>query len=172
MKNRFLFLICLLTAAGMIFLVGCTPKYPSAEQKAKIDKYLELWNTGNFTGVENVLCDEYELIKSPGYIPQKGIDALKIYIAKLRTDYPDFKVVIDEMMADKDHVALIWTVTATKTDTADKQAAPIKLTQKGLSFIHFKDNKVKDEWLATDNMSWLKQLGYSIVPPQPVKKTK
>jgi steroid delta-isomerase-like uncharacterized protein len=172
MKNRYLFLMCLLTAAGMLFLAGCTPKYPSAEQKANLDKYLEIWNTGNFTGVENVLANDYELIKNPGYEPQKGIDAFKNYIAKLRTDFPDFKVVIDEIMADKDRVALIWTVTATKTDTADKQAAPVKLTQRGLSFIHLKVNKVKDEWLATDDMSWLKQLGFSIVPPQPVKKTK
>lgn len=36
---------------------------------------------------------------------------------------------------------------------------------KGMSMVHFIDGKIKDEWISNNDLSWLKQLDYVIVPP-------
>jgi len=157
LSNKLIFV-----AIAVVFIVGCNPQYPTKLQQDNLDKYLSFWNTGNFEGIENVLDADYEYIASPNYEPQKGIEALKKEISETRTSFPDFKVVVEEKFANKDRVAVLWSITATRADNDT-----IKLNGKGISIIHFKDNKIKDEWLANNNLLWLKQMGYSITPPPP-----
>jgi hypothetical protein len=32
-------------------------------------------------------------------------------------------------------------------------------------YFHFVDDKIKDEWIASNNGYWLHQLGFKLVPP-------
>jgi predicted ester cyclase len=157
LRNKLIFM-----AIAVVFIVGCNPKYPTKVQQDNLDKYLSYWNTGNFEGIENVLDADYEYIASPSYEPKKGIEAFKKEVSETRTSFPDFKVVVEEKFADKDRVAILWSITATRADNDT-----IKLNGKGISIIHFKDGKLKDEWLGNNNLLWLKQMGYSITPPPP-----
>ncbi|MFH1119418.1 MAG: ester cyclase [Bacteroidota bacterium] len=154
----------MLMAIAMVFIVGCNPRYPNKVQQANLDKYLSFWNTGNFDGIDEVLTTDYEYIASPNYEPKKGIEAFKKEVSETRSSYPDFKVVIIEKLANKDGIAIIWSITGTRSDNAS-----IKLNGKGISIIHFADNKIKDEWLANNNLLWLRQIGYSITPPAPAE---
>jgi hypothetical protein len=161
LKNKLL-----LMAIAVIIISGCNPRYPTKVQEENLDKYLSIWNTGNFEGIENVLDTDYEYIASPNYEPKKGIDAFKQEISETRTRFPDFKVVVEEKFGDKDRVAILWSITATRADNDT-----IKLNGKGVSIIHFEGNLIKDEWLANNNLLWLQQMGYAITPPQSVVKT-
>jgi len=157
LKNKLM-----LMAIAVAFIVGCHPQYPTKVQDENLEKYLSFWNTGNFEGIENVLDADYEYIASPNYEPVKGIEAFKKEVSATRTRFPDFNVIVEEKFADKDRVAVLWSITATRADNDT-----IKLNGKGISILHFKDNKLKDEWLANNNLLWLKQMGYSIIPPAP-----
>ena len=157
----------MLMVITVVFIAGCNPQYPTKVQQDNLDKYLSYWNTGNFEGINEVLTSDYEYIASPNYEPLKGIDALKKEIYETRSSFPDFKVVVIEKLANKDGVAILWSISGTKSDNAE-----IKLNGKGISIIHFKDNKIKDEWLANNNLLWFRQMGYTITPPEPVEEAK
>jgi len=148
-------------AIAVVFIVGCNPQYPTKVQDETLEKYLSIWNTGNFEGIENVLDTDYEYIASPNYEALKGIEAFKKEVSGTRSSFPDFKVVVEEKFGDKDQLAVLWSITATRADNDT-----IKLKGKGISIVHFKDNKIKDEWLANNNLLWLRQMGYSITPPE------
>jgi predicted ester cyclase len=76
--------------------------------------------------------------------------------------------VIDETVYEKDKIALIWSISATNTGQGKMPPTGKVIKGQGISVIHLKDGKIKDEWLASNDLLWLKQLGFTIVPPEPV----
>ena len=153
---------------AMVFMTSCVQQGIPTDVQSTLDKYVEYWNTGQFDGIENVLCEDYELLESPNYEPQKGLMLFKQEIANLRTAYPDFHLVIDETVYEKDKIALIWSISATNTGQGKMPPTGKVIKGQGISVIHLKDGKIKDEWLASNDLLWLKQLGFTIVPPEPV----
>ena len=166
MKILSIFLVILL----LITLSGCDKTNSPTDLKVKFDKYVYYWNTANFDGINDILNEDFELIESPKFEPQKGIEAFKQNLLATHKAYPDFHLAINEMIYDKTKIACIWTVTATGKGQNDSTLTgkPIKIS--GISVIHFKDGKIKDEWLAKNEYLWLQQLGYSFVPPSPDTK--
>jgi hypothetical protein len=41
-----------------------------------------------------------------------------------------------------------------------------KLNVMGISILHFKDGKIKDEWISSADLLWMQHLGYTLMPPQ------
>ena len=143
----------------LVMTVGCDRKNTSIELMTQVDKLATFWNTGNFDGIENVLCEDFEIRMSPLYEPEKGIDAFKESVLNTRKSYPDFKITIDEAFLSNNAGAGRWTIHATsKNGTA--------LQIPGMSILHFVDGKIKDEWISNNDLLWLKQLDYSIKPPE------
>ena len=58
-----------------------------------------------------------------------------------------------------------WTITATNTGTGLHPPTGKHVEVMGMSIVHFVDNKLKDEWIANNNIDWLMQLGYKLTPP-------
>jgi steroid delta-isomerase-like uncharacterized protein len=149
----------------LIVILGCNKKDTSGDLKKKIDTYVEYWNTANFRGIEDLLCEDFALIESPKFETNKGIDNFKQTVIAYKTAYPDFHLSVDEIVYDKDKIAGIWTITATNTGQGDRPPTGKHIKIKGLSIIHFKDGKIKDEWIAGNDYYWLAQLGYTFIPP-------
>jgi len=167
-------LIALLTAVTlftvMVLLSGCGNKGIPPDVKEKLDKYIGYWNTGHFDGIEKVLCPDYELLESPGYEPQKGIKAFEKMISDMLTRCPDFHLVVEETVYEKDKLAIIWSIMATNTGPGYIQPTGKVVKGKGISVLHLKDGKIKDEWLANNDLQWMTQLGFSFVPPKTKNK--
>lgn len=115
MKNLIRVITAFALFTVMAFISGCREKGIPVDIKETLDKYLGYWNTGQFDGMGNVLCEDFELLESPGFEPQKGIESFKQSITDMRTAYPDFHLKIDETVYEKDKIALIWTISATNT---------------------------------------------------------
>jgi len=158
MKNQLKKLFGLLLVL-LIAIIGCNQKDSSSELMSQVDKYLTFWNTGNFDGIENILCEDFEIRVSPLYEPEKGIEAFKESVLSTRESYPDFKITIDESFHIDDNLAGRWTVQAT-SKTGKRLIIP------GMSILHFVDGKIKDEWISNNDLLWLEQLDYSIKPPE------
>ncbi len=158
MKKQLSILTCLLLLALVVFHSGCNKKDPAAELSPKIDKLLAYWNTGNFEGIEDVLHPEFEMRMSPNYEPEKGIEAFKESVSKTRESYPDFKITIEEGVYGENVAAGRWTIHATsKTGKI--------MNVMGISMLHFADGKIKDEWISSNDLLWMEQLGYQLLPP-------
>jgi len=158
MKNQSSILLGLLLAFFML-IFGCNQKDSSNELMSQVDKLLTFWNTGNFDGIENVLSEDFEMRSSPLYEPEKGIEAFKKSVLSTRESYPDFNITVDERFLSGNVGAGRWTIHATS-----KNGKILNIP--GMSILHFVDGKIKDEWIANNDLLWLKQLNYSIKPPE------
>lgn len=143
----------------LIIIMGCNQKDSSSELMSQVDKLLTFWNTGNFDGIENVLCEDFEIRMSPLYEPEKGITAFKESVLSTRESYPDFKITIDDSFLSDNIGAGRWTIHATS-----KTGKTLNIP--GISILHFVDGKIKDEWISNNDLQWLEQLDYSIKPPE------
>ena len=158
------FTAVLLTATATL-LSGCVEKGIPANIQDTLDKYVGYWNTGQFDGIENILAEDFELLESPGFEPEKGIELFKKTISYMLTAYPDFRLVINETVYEKDKIAAIWTATGTNTGLGEMPPTGKAIKGQGISVIHLKDGKIRDEWLANNNLLWMMQLGFTVVPP-------
>ena len=149
----------------IIIILNCAKPDPTTTFKPLVEKYVDIWNTGNFTETETILHPNFELRMSPKFEAEKGIPSFKESVMKWRKAYPDFHIELHEIVYDKDAVAVRWTITATNTGPGMNPPTGKHVEVMGMSIIHFSDNKLKDEWIASSNLYWLMQLGYKLQSP-------
>ena len=135
------------------------------DYKNLIDRYIEYWNTGNLENIEEVLHPDFELRITPTYEPETGIETFKESVKNYRTTYPDFTVEVIELIFEGSTAAARWRITATHSGPGWIPPTNKNVDVLGMSFFHFKDGKLLDEWVASNNSYWLQQLGYTIQPP-------
>jgi steroid delta-isomerase-like uncharacterized protein len=166
-----LFLSASVLITAFVFLAGCQQQPPDASQKLKplVDKYVEVWNTGNL--------DELDAIVGPHYVRHAnlapdvdGVDGLKKVISGFRTAYPDLKLTSDEEIYAENKATLRWTLTGTNTGPGEMPPTGKSIKLWGLGTAHFADGKIAEEWAAYDNQSLMEQLGYTMMPPKGGKK--
>lgn len=166
MKNIFKSAVLIFMIFSAPLFLGCSSdKMPEATKKT-FDRFIGYWNSGQFDGIEEVLTQDFEMIESPEFEPRKGIDYFKKLVSNTRTTFPDFRIVVNEIIYSRDRAAFIWTVTGTQTGPGEISPTGRTINGKGISVLHFSNGKVKDEWLANNNLQWFMQLGYTIVPPE------
>ncbi len=165
MKRTIFILTTAMVIAGLFYVGGCVEKGIPPNIQKSFDKYVDYWNTGNFEGIEEVIDSSFEMIESPSFEPKKGIENLKQIILDTRTAYPDFKLEILDVVYNNDKLGIIWTCKGTNTGPGNLLPTGKVINGKGVSFLHFKNGKIKDEWLANNNLLWMKQLGWTFVPP-------
>jgi len=148
-----------------ILMFSCAKQSNIDYQKQLVDKYVKYWNTGDFEGIEEVLHPDFELMTTPKYNAVIGIEKFKETITKWRIAYPDFYIQLDEEIYGSDEGAVRWTITATHTGQGNMPPTGKRVEVKGISLFHIVDNKIKDEWIAGNDLHWLRQLGFTLVPP-------
>ena len=150
-----------------LMLISCSEqqKGTKAEFRWKIDKYVEFWNTGNFNDIHDILCEDFELRMTPQFESIPGIDSFMEEVTSWRKAYPDFNITIDETIYSNNALTLRWTITATNTGTGSHPPTGKRIKVPGMSIFHFANGKIKDEWIASNNYYWLKQLGFTLSPP-------
>ncbi|MBN2399666.1 MAG: ester cyclase [Candidatus Aminicenantes bacterium] len=148
--------LCLLAVA--IIFSGCAKKDPAVKFAPQIEKLLAFWNSGDFTGIEDVLHEDFEMRMSPMFTAEKGIAAFKESVSKTRESYPDFLITVEEGFYSENAAAGRWTIRATGKNGQ-------KMNVMGISMLHFADGKIKDEWISSNDLLWMEQLGYQLLPP-------
>ncbi len=153
----------------MIAIVGCQQKAdPSLKLKPLADKYIEVWNGGNLSGLDAIMASDYEhhSNQSPDV---SGIDGLKKIISGFRTAYPDLKMVLDDAVYADNGSAARWTFTGTNTGAGEMPPTGKTVKISGISIFRFANGKIASEWVAFDNQSFMEQLGFTMTPPATAK---
>ena len=65
----------------------------------------------------------------------------------------------------RNKAAAKWTIEATNTGQGWHPPTGKHVEVIGISILHFADGKIKDEWIASNNLYWLQQLGYKLESP-------
>jgi steroid delta-isomerase-like uncharacterized protein len=77
-----------------------------------------------------------------------------------RQAFPDLKMNIDLILAEKDLVAVRWTATGTNTGTGNGLPATGKFVKvSGQATFRFVDGKIAEEWASGDTIGIMRQLG-------------
>ena len=164
MKNLFTYssFLLLITLA----FVTCQKKDYSTELNPIIDKYLEAWNEGNLDILDDITSLDFELRINPDFEVKSGRDKLKESITNTKTAYPDFLVTVHNRLFVSDTAVVIhWTITGTNTGEGSHPPTGNKAQSNGFSIIFFADGKLTGEWIAYSDLTWVKQLGFTVTPP-------
>ena len=137
----------------------------STEQNKALSRRFmeEVVNRGNISLVDELVAPDFVEHEElpPGITP--GREAIKQLPAIFRSAFPDFKVTIDDLIAEGDKVV----VRTTWSGTHKGEFMGLAATGKGVSFgvidiIRIAGGKFVEHWGQMDNMGMMQQLG--VVP--------
>jgi predicted ester cyclase len=131
-----------------------------------MEAFGDAWNTGNLEQLDRICDPNFELRMTPKFEAKVGLDSLKSEITMWRTAYPDFHITIDEVFFSANAAAGRWTITATNTGPGMYPPTGKQVNTPGMSIFHYADGKLMDVWIGGNNLLWMKQLGFSLAPPE------
>ena len=144
----------------MIIIMACQSGHEtSGTMKMQIDRLMEYWNSGKFKGIELVLDPGFEMMMSPQFEANKGSQAFIASVLQTREAYPQFEITPVEIIGSGNTATCRWKIEAiSKTGK--------KINVMGVSLFHFYKGKIKDEWIFSNDLLWMEQLGYQITPAE------
>jgi steroid delta-isomerase-like uncharacterized protein len=137
------------------------------ENKAKVRRLVEeLVNKGDLAVVDEVFATNF-VNHSPATGTTPDREGIRQYITMVRSAFPDYHNVVEDLVAEGDRVA----VHVTCRGTHRAQFMGIAPTGKSVAFpavsiFRFAGGKVIERWNTTDNLVLLQQLGVVSPPGQ------
>lgn len=163
MKKLILILTILLLA---VILASCEKPGYSEQIEPLLEQYVGVWNGDSLSDLDGITDTNFQLRMIPELEPLIGIEKLKEAITVTRKQFPDFMInETERLFAGDSAVVLRWTATGTFQGEADLTITGNKVDVPGFSVIFFNEGKLTGEWIAYSDLTWAKQLGFSIVPP-------
>jgi predicted ester cyclase len=143
--------LLLLISAPLLFLhfTFCEQPDYTSQMEPIVDKYIEAWNTGNLSLLQDVVNSSFELRKIPDFQPLSGIKALEEYLVSTRTAIPDFFLKETEKRFISDTAVVVtWTFKGTYKGINLLPPTGSKIDIPGFSIIYFNNKKLTGEWIA------------------------
>jgi len=134
---------------------------PNPEANKAIDRRVleEIWNQGNLD-VADEFYDTNFIYHITGIPDVQGPEGVKQVVAMYRTAFPDLQFTEEDMIAEADKVALLWTATGTHNgEFMGIPATGNQITLTGISFGCFAGGKFVEEWSSYDALGLMEQLG-------------
>ena len=131
------------------------------ENKAIVRRVIEeLVNKGNLAIADEVLATNY-IYHFPTH-DIKGPEGFKEFIGTMRTAFPDLHVTIDDLIAERDTVAALFTMRGTfKGELMGIAPTGRQLTFTDAVFVRFENGKEVEATAYANMLSFNEQLGIS-----------
>lgn len=155
----------------LISITGCqrSKPDPSKEFQPIVDKYVEVWNSGNLNELDAIMDSNY--VRTANTLPNvEGLDGQKKLITTFRTAYPDLKLTFDKKIYADNSAAFRWVFKGTNTGPGQMPPTEKPVVVWGLTILDFANGKITRELVSYDNLKFMEQLGYTITPPAAEKK--
>jgi len=138
------------------------------EAKALVERDLEIWNEGNLALADELIAPDYVQHAADSSKDKVGIDAFKEFVANLRTEFPDLNLTVEELIVKNDRIVWRWIFTGTNTGTTnDIPPTGKKVRMEGVGILRVANGKIVERLIYNNEATSLRQLGYTITPPQP-----
>jgi steroid delta-isomerase-like uncharacterized protein len=131
------------------------------ENKVIIQRFFdEVWNEGRLDRVDDL---EHPNSMSHGYVANPefgvGLEGTKRFVAAYRTAFPDIRVVIEDMVADGDKVAVCWLARGTHTgQLLNFSPTGKEVVTTGTFFYRLADAKIAEVWGDWDRLGFMEQV--------------
>src|SRR2546422_11438023 len=128
----------------------------------------EGWGEKNLDVVDELVAADMVDHNPVGMLEQQqGAEGVKSSITMIQGGFPNFSIAIDEMLADKDKVAIRWTIRGTHEGTFMGIAPTGKLvTWSGVNILRITGGKIVEESGQVDIAGLMQQLGALPSPGQ------
>lgn len=134
----------------------------TVENMAIVRRYTEEgWGKKNLEVVDELVATDMVDHNPIGMMEQKqGAEGVKSTIIMLQSAFPGFTISIDEMLADKDKVAIRWTIRGTHQGTLMGMAPTGKsVSWSGVNILRITGGKIVEESGMADIAGLMQQLG-------------
>jgi steroid delta-isomerase-like uncharacterized protein len=140
----------------------------SEENKALVRRFVEeFWNEGNTATADELMAVDAEIHMPTGEMV--SLDELKSFAAAWRGSFPDWHSTFEELIAEGDRVAELWTGRGTHRGELQGIAPTGKRVEApGSVFYRIVGGKIVEFRGQLDMMSLMQQLGV-LPPPQQVE---
>jgi steroid delta-isomerase-like uncharacterized protein len=120
-----------------------------ANKAAARSYFEEVLNRGNMSAADMIFASEIQFHYPLGDL--SGADAVKAYIAAVRTAFPDIRFTLADLVAEGDRVAARWTLAGSQTG-AFRGKAPTgeRVSMPGITVFHVMNGKIHEMWIAFD----------------------
>lgn len=170
-KRQNHFISFLIFFIALFLFSSCQEQKKGINIEPVVKSYVEVWNTGDVDKLDSIVTQNFELRIDPTFKPLIGIDSLKNVIMSTRKMFPDFTVNLEKHIPAGDTVALdTWVIEGTYSANTDTKMDSPKISVPGFSVIFFSGNRITGEWIAYSDLTLMKQLGFTLVPPKVSKK--
>jgi steroid delta-isomerase-like uncharacterized protein len=135
------------------------------ESKDIVRRFWGVWEEGNIDLVDELLAPDY-VNRTPATPDQPtGPEGVKGVVGMFRSGMPDLKVVIEDMIAEGDKVAVRYTLEGThEGELFGVPPTGQHLSIKSIAIERVSDGKIREHWRITDSLDMMQQLG---VIPEP-----
>ena len=133
---------------------------PTEENKAIARRWNEgVWNKGNLAAIDELFATDFVFnYPPPGATPDR--EGYKQFVTRNFATWADIRCTIEDMVAERDKVAVRWTWSGTHTGELMGIAPTGKqVTMTGISIMHIVGGKIAKEWTEMDILGVLQQLG-------------
>jgi len=131
----------------------------SAANKALIQRYVEAWNTGNRTLMDELLAPDV-VRRFYGLAAVNGLEAFKQMAPAFAAAFSESWFTIETIIAEEDLVAIYYTWRGTHRGEYGGMAATGKqVTGTGTRFYRIKGGKIVEMWGDEDVFGLLQQMG-------------
>jgi len=135
------------------------------ENKAAVRRYInEAWNKGNLSVIDESVAENFVLPDPSQPDSIRGPEGLK-YVTMYRNAFPDLEMIIDDLIAEGDTVAVRFTYRG--THTGEQMVIPPTgkhVTMTGTSFLRFEGDKCVEVFVNSDDLEMMQQLGVISLP--------
>jgi steroid delta-isomerase-like uncharacterized protein len=135
------------------------------ENKAIVRRFWDVWEQGNIDLVDEVLASNY--VNHTPATPEQptGPEGVKAVVSMFRSAMPDLRVVVEDMIAEGDKVAVRYTLEGThEGELFGVPPTGQRLSIKSIAVERVSDGKIREHWRVTDSLGMMHQLG---VVPEP-----
>jgi len=134
------------------------------ENKVLVRRYLtEVLGGGKADGLDEIIAKTF-IDRTPGAPKLHGPEAVRQAQKRLHSLFSKLEYDPQEMIAEEDRVAVRYLVTATlRTEDGAPVLPPLVLN--GVTLFRIRGGKIQDVYVLNDQVSFLRQLGYTLVPP-------
>ena len=130
-----------------------------AANKALIQRYVEMWNTGNLTLIDEILAPDL-VCRFYGLTEVRGLETFKQMAPFWKAAFPDFCFTIETIIAEDNLVAMHGSWRGThRGEYLGIAATGKQITETGTRFYRIVRGKIAEMWGDENVLGLLQQLG-------------
>jgi steroid delta-isomerase-like uncharacterized protein len=120
-------------------------------------------NNGDYSALNDLVHADY-VYRAPGQ-EMRGAEEIQALFETYRSAFPDLHVLMNDLIATDDRVAIAFTLTGTHDGALmGLEATGKRVKVNGTIFSRFEGGKIIEEWEILDQLSLFEQLGMACFP--------